>query len=504
MAQLQLVASILSFAAGCSISHCVVGLFLLLTSYLVLGAFYNVYFHSLSRYPGPRLWAASQIPYALHFALGDGHLAIQRLHQRYGKTVRVAPDRLSLHDPDAWQEVMGHHKDRGENAKAPGFYDPNNIVGADLRSHARHRKLLSVGFSARFLMEQQAVVSEYVGLMVKRLREIGRDGAKALDMVTWLNCTTFDIGGDVMFGESFGCLRNGAYHPWVALIVENVQFGAYTYAIAQFPLIARLIKACVPKSVEKRMEKHVGYIVDLVDKRLAADSTRLDLMRAMSNAQEGQSMSKLEIYSNTGTLVVAGAETTSSALSAILFYLLKTPKTLQKLVDEVRGAFETEIDIKFLDLQNLTYLNACIREGLRMYPPLATGFPRITPPQGTVLFGEYLPPKPQTIIDIWQWPMSRSNEYFKDADKYVPERWMSDPEYESDVRQASQPFSFGPRDCMGKPLAYAEMRAILAHLVWNFDMKLADDSKDWDKRQKVLMVWLKPPLNVYMKPVVRK
>lgn len=87
--------------------------------------------------------------------------------------------------------------------------------------------------------------------------------------------------------------------------------------------------------------------------------------------------------------------------------------------------------------------------------------------------------------------------------EYHPERFLGDPRFANDRLDAFQPFSMGHADCVGRNLAYSEMRLILARILFSFDLKLADVGSDWIKGQKVYIVWQKPSLNVYLKPVKR-
>lgn len=86
---------------------------------------------------------------------------------------------------------------------------------------------------------------------------------------------------------------------------------------------------------------------------------------------------------------------------------------------------------------------------------------------------------------------------FAHPERFVPERWLPDApqEYSKDRKGAFQPFSIGPRNCVGKNLAMAEMKLILAHLVWRFDWQLADDKFELEK-QKVFIMREKPDLNL--------
>lgn len=102
-----------------------------------------------------------------------------------------------------------------------------------------------------------------------------------------------------------------------------------------------------------------------------------------------------------------------------------------------------------------------------------------------------------------QYAVCRSSANFHRPDEFLPQRWLGDPEFANDRREASQPFSIGPRNCIGRQLAYAEMRLILAKVLWHFDLRL-DESKmgerDWMAEQGVWILWDKNPLWVHLTP----
>jgi cytochrome P450 len=90
-------------------------------------------------------------------------------------------------------------------------------------------------------------------------------------------------------------------------------------------------------------------------------------------------------------IVTAGTETSATAMTGVLYYLAKHPEVNAKLKDEIRSAFKSSKDINLQSCSGLKYLQACIEETLRIYPPIKIGFPRITPPQGRVLDGQFVP-----------------------------------------------------------------------------------------------------------------
>lgn len=102
-------------------------------------------------------------------------------------------------------------------------------------------------------------------------------------------------------------------------------------------------------------------------------------------------------------------------------------------------------------------------------------------------------------VGVAQLATMASSENFAEPETFAPERWMGDPRYAADVKAAYQPFSCGPRDCLGKNLAYAELRLVLCKLLWNFDLELQKDSLDWAVGQHITLTRQHRALNVKLK-----
>jgi cytochrome P450 len=144
---------------------------------------------------------------------------------------------------------------------------------------------------------------------------------------------------------------------------------------------------------------------------------------------------------------LAGSETTSSALSGLTAHLLRSPKHYTKLTTEIRSTFSTPESITHDRLQKLPYLNACINEGLRIFPPISPGLLRKTPPEGAVIDSYHVPGG--TTVSVSSWAAGHSASNFAEADEFVPERWIEEG-WEGDQKKAAQAFSLGPRACLGK------------------------------------------------------
>ena len=105
----------------------------------------------------------------------------------------------------------------------------------------------------------------------------------------------------------------------------------------------------------------------------------------------------------------------------------------------------------------------------------------------------------QTSVGVHALTATHSESNFHQPFRFAPERWLPEAKSEPDSpfyhdhRDASQPFSTGPRNCLGKSLAYNEMRVIIAKVLWNFDLELCEESKNWSS-QITYTLWEKPPL----------
>jgi cytochrome P450 len=151
---------------------------------------------------------ATRWGYILRHVSGTLPFDILAMHKRYGPVVRIAPDELAFSDPRAWKDIMGHRgggEGTDEMAKSERFYRPVenipiDILNAPREEHSLMRRAMAHGFSDRSMREQQPIIKGYIDLLIQRLREISSRGEPA-DLGAWYNFTTFDVIGDLAFGE---------------------------------------------------------------------------------------------------------------------------------------------------------------------------------------------------------------------------------------------------------------------------------------------------------------
>ncbi|KAL1606170.1 hypothetical protein SLS60_003571 [Paraconiothyrium brasiliense] len=507
--------------------------------YFVHTFVYNVFFHPLRHIPGPLLARGSGIPYALRVRNGTIVPWVQELHQKYGDAVRLAPSDVSfISGETAWPDIYGFRTGKYRNTGAylkdrTWFPKPLNgvwsIIQSDEEDHSRMRRNVSQAFSEKALRQQEALLQGYVDLLVHRLGEVGED-SEPVDIMRWYNYTTFDIITDLSFGEPLYCLRDNAYHVWVNLIFKSIRSTSLTAIRKKYVLfdcIDKLKNLFEDTTAPQRARKQFFDMAsEKVTKRLEKETDRPDFFSFILKNQDAETkaLSRDEMDSNAIIFLIAGSETTATTLSGTTYLLLKHPDKYTKLVHEIRSRFSSLSEITMEEVNKLNYLIACLQEGLRYYPPVPTGFPRVVPRGGNQISGHYIPEG--TSVYVSQHATNHSMRNFKDPDVYVPERWLGDEKYVNDNRDAMNPFSFGPRNCLGKKyvlpspladiiigrrfanshlssLAYAEMRLILAKVLFKYDLVLSNKTQDWIEEQRVFTLWEKPSLMVHLRPVQR-
>ncbi|KAK7743643.1 hypothetical protein SLS62_010546 [Diatrype stigma] len=424
---------------------------------------------------------------------------------------------------------------------------PTSIINADRDEHSRFRRALSHGFSDAAMRQQEPLIARYVDLLLRRLHEIcsknddddnsssSDDGKKGegegkktktktktpLNIEAWYNYATFDIVGELVFGHPFGCLERSDYHPWIAFIFGSVRAGAWTVALSYVGLgeVVQWVWSLGGLLAFAEMNR---YIHEMLESRLrrgeegGAGGARDDLFEGLVRRREEWNLSFEKLGSNAFILVLAGSETTATTLSGATYLLLTHPAALAALAREVRSAFASAADITLGAVSGsggggggggakLPYMLAALNEALRLYPPVTSGLVRVVPAGGELIAGHYVPGG--TFVEVQHWSINHSEDNWEDPWAFKPERFLAGDAAEAaksgNRLEALQPFNVGPRNCIGRNLAYAEMRLILARIVYDFDLELADDSKNWIERQRAFALWDRIPLNVYLTPVKR-
>ena len=345
----------------------------------------------------------SDIPLALLQLWGTSHLAIERAHRKYGNVVRIAPNTLSYIQPSAWKDIYGSRKGRPTIAnvpKDPHFYnemwlDKKTVSMASDEDAAVIRRAINPAFSQRALLEFEPMLRDHVDRLIAQLTKTSSQQA-SVDVCKWFTFSMFDIAGDFAFGEDLGCVRQGAYHEWVELVVEFFYAGTVMYQCHKFWPLNRILAALIPSSVISKKQRHDEASLLRVRRRMntSTDSERSDFMYHFLRHAEKEQLSTPVIEAQSAIIIAAGSETTAVTLISSLYYALTSIDVHRKLRSEVLNAFATTAEITLQNVHSkLPYLAAVVKEALRMRPPIANGLTReVKDPNGALICGNWVAP----------------------------------------------------------------------------------------------------------------
>jgi cytochrome P450 len=200
--------------------------------------------------------------------------------------------------------------------------------------------------------------------------------------------------------------------------------------------------------VRKAAMENLRYSADRVDRHLqepARDPP--DLWTKPLTGVDGK-MSLDELHSTAQLLMTAGTDTSAIGLSGTLYYLLANPDCLGKVTQEVRSAFSSMDHLTYESLACLKYLDAALQEGVRLYPPVPTGPPRVAPMPGLFICDYWIPGG--VTVHAPHYATSRFPNHFTAPDSFHPERWLGEKTFQNDRLDAVQPFNYGPQNCLGQ------------------------------------------------------
>ncbi|KAF7923180.1 uncharacterized protein EAE98_007885 [Botrytis deweyae] len=472
--------------------------FLALLAYPISNAIYNIYFHPLAKFPGPKLWTASRLPFIYYLLTGQLVKKVKEFHDIYGEFYRLAPDEVSFASEQAWNDIYtfrrGHKRALRDKVWyiAPNNQADNLITKTDFKFHARVRGLMSNSFTDEALRTQHPLIESHADMLISKIREAAEKpenstrGAR-INITDWLNFFTMDIIGDLAFGAPFGCLEKGEYHHWVRTLFSYLKGMSIAAAPRFYPTMEFLFQKLIPKRIVEEQRQHSAYAEKMINRRLDTKGDRPDFMTPfMRNNVNFENMSREEIVSTFNFIIVGGSETSATVMTGIFNHLTrkKNKGILDRLCNDIRTKFreEKEITLDAIQSTSIPYLEAVINEGLRICNPIPSGLPRVVPEGGDEYCGIFLP---------------------GDPDEFVPERWLPKDQqpkkFANDQLSASKPFSVGFHSCLGRPLAWAEIRLAVTRLLWTFDFSVdAEDEVDFDEFP-VIMIIQKAPMNLRAK-----
>ncbi|MCJ1472598.1 hypothetical protein MMC13_001247 [Lambiella insularis] len=447
---------------------------------LLLGAFCaslvfiivrRAYFHPLSKFPGP--FFGKFTPYYTFSAVFQQNRTMMQheLLQKYGSPVRVSTNELIFSDMQSFPDIYGQSSN--PCLKDGSVYDIFTVTGAtnvliekNRVAHARLRRLLSHVFSVKGVLQSESLIAfkvqQYIDVVFK-----GHEG-ETIDIHDRTSQLYLDVVSHLSFGESYDTLVGK--NP--TALRDLGGFFTIIPPTSFFPWLRYLPSAYIREGFRglKRLEDFSRtHVTDYLrrtrgEKRLAPSSTWLQNLIKAEDSESGTSLSEEELVENSILLLAAGTGTTAATLMHFVWECGRRPEIRAKLVQEIRETFpDPKLMPSYEEAAKLNYLRCVLDEVLRLWGPLSVSATRISP--GRNINGIYIPKG--AVISTNPFSTARDPKYFPDPLFFDPSRWESAT---PDMRNMSRPFSYGPRNCIGKHLAEISLLLTITRLYQLYDV----------------------------------
>lgn len=387
------------------------------------------------------------------------------LRRRYGEIVSLArgtTDCVFVFSPEYNQEVLGntalfHNLDTRTSPLRvpPGSALSRLFAGLTHMNGDRHQRQRRLVQPA---LQRRRVEAYYSDIMSVVERKLGgwragqrRDFYREMRELTLAVAVKTLVGLDPERGGDEMCRL---LDRWMGLVFSLAAI-ALPFDLPGFPY-GRLL------ALSEELE---GVILKLVERKRAAGAAQSDALSAFMQAhdEDGGQLTDGELVGQTNFLFMAGHATTASALTWSLFLLAQHPRVMSDVLDEcagkLRGALPT-----FEQLDELPYLDAAIKEAMRLLPPVLW-WGRMS--AGPCALGPYELPGGTLVIHS-AYITHRISSRYPQPDRFRPERWLT----AAPGPYEYIPFSAGPRRCLGPTFAMAEMKLILALLLQRYGLAL--------------------------------
>ncbi|KAF2707633.1 putative benzoate 4-monooxygenase cytochrome P450 [Pleomassaria siparia CBS 279.74] len=427
---------------------------------------YRAFFHPLRQFPGPtgaklsKFWTLWKV----YKADQRWYLQVPELHKKYGDYVRTGPRELTIGDPNALPHVLGFQS----KAFKGSWYDSMEESISTTRDRVFHKQRRKVYDSAiKQLLTTYTPTLE--GVTSQLLERIARDEDKPILVNTMTHDYSYDILTQLVFGEPQGFVTGLIDQKALQIfssIDEAVAAIGYVYnAPWIMSVLTRIGRIAGPmkifndwshKTLQKRKETGMKK-PDLIEEIIANTST--DAF--------GQSV----LHAEARTLIGAGSDTTATCMAEILIILANHPEYVQKLREELDPLLRSG---DFFCQATYPILDSIINETLRMYPTVLFPSARETPAEGIQIGDVYIPPFTGISMNVWH--VHHDPRNFAYPDDFIPERWTTKPELVLN-RAAFIPFTIGPANCPGKPLAMMELRSTISRIIHQYDVSFPEGAK---------------------------
>ncbi|KAL5374850.1 hypothetical protein DPSP01_011602 [Paraphaeosphaeria sporulosa] len=457
-------------------------------AYVVFIVLYNVYFHPLAAFPGPPVarttiyWKA-YVECILKRSFCD---VLRELHAQYGDVVRVGPNELHFADPKAYHDIY-NNKNRWdkESRLYKSFNEDRSSFGFLTYAEAKNRKdVLNRSFSQTAIESAESLLVEQTKALCEAFERQTKAG-KSSNLLYAFRCMSMDVITSFCFGKPIYAVDAPGFQAPIVMAMDASLpvFVGFKYSDVFKNMILKY-----PPKLSKVVSPATAGLVDLQQL----------LLRQINDLTSDPEKLKALPHNMTIYYRLLDADAYRDKKLPSAGSLYEESQALRRRRHRREYSYDSaEADPRVKDLERLPYLNAVIKESLRLSSGVIWGLLRVVPTTGAKIAGVDIPPG--TIVSTGSTFVHYNAAIFPEPDKFQPERWLES----TDLDQWLVAFSRGPRMCLGINLAWAELRLGFSHVYRKFELVPAHSlQRKLVYRETFLPYYYNTKLDIRMLPTI--
>ncbi|CAN4118271.1 unnamed protein product [Withania somnifera] len=459
--------------------------------------------------PGPRGWPI----FGSMFELGnEPHKTLMGLKQKYGPVVWLklgSVNTMVILSAEAATEFFKNHD----------VTFAERSVTEVMKSHGYNKGSVALAPYGTYWRIMKRIMTVQM-LVNKRINETVEIRQKCVDdLVEWIGNRDMNSFGGVhvakfVFLASFNMLgklllscelvdpKSEKGSEFFVAMMGLMECSGHQNVVDVFPWLRWLdpqgLRRKMDRGLGKTIEIVSGFLKDRLEERERTGERKKDFLEVLleyegNGKDEPEKISDQELILIILEIFLAGSETTSSSIEWAMTELVCNPEAMYKVKSELSEVLGDTKKFDEADVDNLKYLQAIVKETLRLHPPIPFLVPRKAI-QETEFMGYHIPKGTQVFVNAWA--IGRDPKCWKDPLDFKPERFLdSKIEYKGQNFEFI-PFGAGRRICAGIPLAHRMLHLILGSLLhefdWEIDITVLDEALDTQDRMGVTVRKLKP------------
>ncbi|KAI1102057.1 cytochrome P450 [Jackrogersella minutella] len=462
---------------------------------------YRLYLHPLAKVPGPKLAAITSLWYVYHVRKGRMLVLNRDLHRKYGPAVRISPNEVSFDSKEAFQAIYSgsQYIEKGDFYWAlsnnPGRIDwrfrrhQGDAFAfngeLNMKRYKSHRRNINATYSTSSLRKYSDRLDEVMDRFVAKLKT--QEG-EVLDLADWVHLAIVECLAAVTLDWSPGFIEDETDHGFLIKSIQTwrqiTAFGSLQpwLIIAQkWPSlrsrIAELFGVEIslpadyvpfePRTQAIIKERTAAFLSSEKQEKPADAEAHPDMLNELLQATTKRPDWKVHYAASMAAFnFVAGHETTTSIATAALFSIFNDAS--------VKSRAQAELAAADGDVERCRYVQACIKETLRVRPVTSLALWRKVPAGPPLsLHGHALPPGTTVGVNVPAMHLNPAT-FGADAAAYNPERWLASPEAWRTLDRTSLAWGGGAHTCPGRHLAELLLQKVVAVVLREFDVEVVE------------------------------